>query len=627
MIPPRGQDTIQMIDTPPFNMSQSSGLSFSRESKSDNRIIGLKRFFLLLLIIVVCGFVLWQIYEVLIEEENYLGVVKYSPSEFGKFNKYAVSTDAAPCAKIGKDLLAKGGHAVDAAIGTLICMGVVLPNSLGLGGGCLMTIYDNTTKMGTVIDGRETAPDYATENMFAGDPLSSSRGPLSVGVPGELAAYWEAHQRFGRLSWSELFDASIEMAENGFQTVEHLSFALRDLSHSKYITPPLAKLLTNNATGEYYSEGEIMYQRELAQTLRRIRDKGVSEFYDGPTGQMFIDDLRKQGGKMTIENLRSYKADVKKAAEFRLNDDLRVLTQPVPGSGVVLGIILRIMQELGYYKNLKPKSDFASASLYYHHLTEAFKFAYAQRAALEDDPDDPTRLNLLLNKISSDEFIKDIVSKITDDKTHPSAYYGGLEYFQEDHGTAHTSVIDNEGNSVAITTSVNLYFGSGLVSPSTGIIYNDVMDDFVSPNLTNKFQLPPTKYNHIRPGKRPLSSMAPSVFIDGHGNPKLIIGASGGSKITTAIAMVALRNLFFNENIKTAIDSSRIHHQFLPDKIMFEANFPPEILSSLAHRGHNLKVITGRSSVVMAVACDYKNSSKVITANSDYRKGGTVAGT
>lgn len=586
----------------------------------------LKRILLLLLIVSVCAIVLWQVYQVLIAEDNYLGVVKYSPSELGTYRRYAVSTDAAPCAKIGRDLLAKGGHAVDAAIGTLICMGVVLPNSLGLGGGCLITIYDNKTKTATVVDGRETAPDYATDDMFADDPISASRGPLSIGVPGELAAYWEAHQRFGRLKWSELFDASIELAETGFETVEHLSSAMKDMNHAKYITPPLAKILTNNITNQYYVEGEIMFQPDLAQTLKRIRDNGVAEFYNGTTGMLFIDDLRKQGGNMTMDNLRNYRALVTKAVEFKLGDDLKVLTQPVPGSGVVLGIILRIMHELGYYKYLKPKSDFDSASLYYHHLVEAFKFAYAQRAGLEDSPDSPERLDALLSKISSDDFIKAIASNITNDKTHPSAYYGGLEYFKEDHGTAHTSVIDDDGNSVAVTTSVNLYFGSGLVSPSTGIIYNDVMDDFVSPNLTNKFQLPPSKYNHIRPGRRPISSMAPSVFVDGQGNPRLIIGASGGSKITTSIAMVALRNLFFGDDIKTSIDSSRIHHQYLPDSVMFEANFPPEILSSLSDRGHKLSVITGRSSVVMAIACDYKDSSKFITANSDYRKGGTVAG-
>lgn len=585
---------------------------------------------MLLVIVAICGVILWQIYQVLLEEEiNYLGVVKESPSELGKYHNYAVSTDAQPCAKVGKALLARGGHAVDAAIGTLICMGVVLPNSLGLGGGCLMTIYDNVTKQATIIDGREQAPDYAHEAMFSSaSPLDASRGPLSVGVPGELAAYWEAHRRFGRLNWADLFGESIKMAEEGSPTVEHLAYALRAPSHAKHITEPLKKVLWNNETGDYVAEGELLKQPALAQTLRRIRDNGVDEFYRGPTGLAFIGDLQRQGGKMTMDNLGKYKALVKNATVIDLNSQLKVYTQPVPGSGIVLSIILRIMRELGYFQNAKPKQSLEAASLYYHHLAEAFKMAYAQRGALEDLPDDPRRMEELTAELGSDAFIKQAASKIKDHKTLPIEEYGGLKYFQEDHGTAHASVIDHEGNSVAVTSSINLYFGSGLVSPTTGIIYNDVMDDFVSANITNKFGLLPSKYNHIRAGRRPISSMAPSVFVDGHGNPRLVIGASGGSKITTAIASVSLRNLFMNEDIKTAIDGARVHHQFLPDKVWFEWNFPPELLALLVTRGHGLQKITDRSSVVMAVACDYMNNSsrKLITANSDYRKGGSVAG-
>lgn len=590
-------------------------------------ITRLKRILLLLIIIAICGVVLWQIYEILIEETNFLGTVKFSPSVLGRFERYAVSTDAEPCAKIGKHLLAKGGHAVDAAIGTLICMGIALPNSLGLGGGCLMTIYDNVTKTAKIIDGREVAPDYATETMFAHDPVSASRGPLSVGVPGELAAYWEAHKLYGRLPWSMLFDEGIKLAEEGFPTVEHLSAALRTKDHAKYIRPELRKILTNNATGDYYREGEIMRLPLLAETLKRIRDNGVKELYDGETGKLLIEDLQSQGGKMTMSDLRNYKALVKPAMAFKLDNDLTVYTTPIPGSGVVLSIIMRILKELGYYKNLKPRKNFEDSALYYHHLTEALKFAYAQRAGLEDQPDDPVRMGKLIANITSDAFIASAVGKIDNSRTQASEIYGGLDYFREDHGTAHTSVIDDEGNSVAITTSVNLYFGSGLMSPRTGIIYNDVMDDFTSPNITNKFALPPSKYNRIKPGRRPLSSMAPSIFVDSLGNPKLLIGASGGAKITSAIATVALRNLFFDEDLKTAVDGPRIHHQYMPDLVMYEANFAPEILASLEERGHKLKLITGRSSVVMAVACNY-STSKVgyITANSDYRKGGSVDG-
>ena len=574
---------------------------------------------------------MWQIYEVLIEEEsiNFLGTVKQSPSELGKFQHYAVSTDAKPCARVGKQLLAKGGHAVDAAIGTLLCMGVVLPNSLGLGGGCLMTIYDNATKQATIIDGREQAPDYAHEHMFdSSAPLAASRGPLSVGVPGELAAYWEAHRRFGRLKWSELFEESIRMAEEGEPTVEHLSFALRSKEHAIYITDPLRAIMWNNSTGDYVKEGELLRQPALARTLKELRDKGAQEFYAGQLGQLFVDDLAKQGGQMSFENLSKYKALVKEALLIELNPNLRAYTQPLPGSGIVLSVILRIMRQLGYYQDERARESFDSAALFYHHLAEAFKFAYAQRGALEDQPDEPKRMEALMEQLNSQQFIQQAAALIRNDSTLPLAAYGGEHYFQEDHGTAHASVLDGQGNAVAVTSSVNLYFGSGLVSPSTGIIYNDVMDDFVSPKITNKFSLSPSKFNRIRPGRRPLSSMAPTVLVNGFGQPELILGASGGSKITTAIALVALRSKFFNEDIKSAIDGPRIHHQFLPEKVWYESNFAPDLLGSLVGRGHSLQRIVGRSSVVMAVACEYTHNGtqKQLTANSDYRKGGSVDG-
>lgn len=527
--------------------------------------------------------------------------------------------------------MAKGGSSVDAAVGTLICMGVVLPNSLGIGGGSLMTIYDAKQQKTIIIDGREIAPDYATENMFENNTLAASRGPLSVGIPGELAASFKAHQMFGKLNWSELFDESIDMAEKGTPMVEHLSFALRSVTHAKHIQPELAKIYTNPKTGEYFAEGDILVQKELANTLKRIRDNGAHEFYKGLTGRMFVEDLQSQGGKITFENLMKYEALVKEPLTFKLDNDLDLHTMPMPGSGIVLSVILRIMKEFGYLKNFKPQTTFDGSALYYHRFAEALKFAYAQRAGLEDSPDDPIRMKTLIDKLSSEEFIKNVVDKIDDNKTHNDDRYGGNEFFKEDHGTAHVSVIDGDGNAVAITSSVNLYFGSGSVSPRTGITYNDVMDDFVSPNIVNKFGLAPSKFNHIKPGRRPLSSMAPSIFTDSMGNVTLVIGASGGTKITTSIASVTLRHLFLGEDIKTAIDGPRIHHQYLPNQINYELNFPKEILQSLVDRGHKIKPILDRSSIIMAVAKDTKLNqngtiTRHITANSDYRKGGTVEG-
>lgn len=537
-----------------------------------------------------------------------------------------MSTDAKPCAKVGSNILAKGGSAVDAAVGTLFCMGVVIPNSLGIGGGSLMIIYDAKNKTATVIDGREVAPDYATEHMFANNDTSASRGPLSVGIPGELAASYKAHEMFGKLKWSELFEESIVMAEKGIPMVEHLSFALRAKSHSKYIQPDLAAIYTNPKTKQYYQEGDIFIQKNLAESLKRIRDNGAKEFYGGLTGQLFVEDLVKQGGSITLDNLARYEALVKKPLMIELDQDLKLHTVPLPGSGIVLSVIMRIMKEFGYHKpEVKPQKTFEGASLYYHRLAEAFKFAYAQRAGLEDLPDDPERMNTLINTLSSDEFVKTVVSKI-DDKAHQDNRYGGNEYFKEDAGTAHVSVMDAEGNAVAITSSINLYFGSGLVSPRTGITYNDVMDDFVSPNLINKFGLPPSKFNHIKPGRRPISSMAPSIYTDKYGNVRLVIGASGGTKITTAIVSVSLRNCYLGEDIKTAIDGPRIHHQFAPNNIFYELNFPNDILHTLMERGHTIEPIRDRSSIIMAIANRVVNGTRYITANSDYRKGGMVEG-
>lgn len=588
---------------------------------SSNR---LHRTLLLLFLISISCLLLWQLYTILVDGHNYLGEVE-TPSVLGTYEQYAVSTDAKPCAKIGKDLLAKGGSAVDAAIGTLLCMGIVIPNSLGLGGGCLMTIYDANKKEAIVIDGREIAPDYASEDMFAGDSMKASRGPLSVGIPGELAAYWKAHQLFGKLKWSELFDANIELAEKGVPVVEHLAYALKAKNHVQYITPPMSQLFTNNETGQHYNEGEVLVQKELADTLKRIKENGAKEFYGGLTGQLFVDDLARQGGNISLANLMKYEALVKKPLVFKLADDLTLHTQPLPGSGIVLSIILRIMKELGYYKGHKPQQNFEDAALYYHRLVESFKIAYAQRAGLEDKPDDPMRMEQLMEKLSSQAFITEAASKI-DNQTHDEDYYGNNYFSGTNHGTAHVSVVDAEGNAAAVTSSVNLYFGSGFISPSTGIIYNDVMDDFVSPNLVNKFNLQPSKYNRIRPGKRPLSSMAPSVFTDEAGNVRLVLGGSGGSKITTAIASVALRHSFLEEDIKTSVDGPRLHHQFLPNEINYELNFPKDLLYALKQYGHKERPILDRSSVIMAIASDQCEGRKLLTANSDYRKGGSVDG-
>ncbi|KAG9508768.1 hypothetical protein GZH46_02730, partial [Fragariocoptes setiger] len=568
---------------------------------------------------------------------NYLGHVSTS-SKLGKFSRYAVSTDAAHCAPMGRDILARGGSAVDAAITTLLCMGIVLPNSLGLGGGCLMTVYHRKNQTATVIDGREEAPDYAYENMYGDNHMAASRGPLSIGIPGEIAAYGEAHRLFGKLKWAELFEAPIKLALGGAPVVKHMEDALYRGQHSDHLNPELRQLMTSNQTGKLLVAGEFLKRPDLAATLRRLRDYGSQDFYTGEIARLLIGDLQKLGGRITLDNLAKYKAYVKPAYKARLSHNLTLFTQPLPGSGVLLAMILRIMDKFGYNGRSDVGDDLLKSQLYYHRLVETLKFAYAQRGGLDCDTDDE-RTRQLLHHIESDEFTDSIVAKI-DSRAHNVSYYGADEYFSLDHGTAHVSVVDSDGNAVAITSSVNLYFGSGLLSPSTGIIYNDVMDDFVSPGFRNMFGVAPSKYNRIMAGKRPLSSMVPSVFTDANGQPRLVIGASGGSKITSSVALVSLRHLFLGDDIKTAIDGPRLHHQLLPNVITYEPTFPEAILDDLKVRGNEMKPVIGRTSIVMAIsvneACQGHKSNNhtntqdqhtyCIEANSDYRKGGSVDG-
>lgn len=600
-----------------------------------------------ILVIIVASFLTWKIFQTIFShhketlsrygsklnednfnwQTNYLGSYE-TESVLGNYSQYAVSTDAYHCSRVGTRLLKKGGSAMDAAIGTLLCMGIVLPNSMGIGGGCLMTIYDTKSGLATTINGREFAPHYAHENMFLGDPIAASRGNRSVGVPGELAAYSRAHELYGRLNWSSLFEDTIEMAERGVPVVNHLASALRDPRHAIYMSKEMRESFMNEKTGLLVGEGDMLKMKRLAATLRRIRDHGANDFYYGETGRLFIEDLRKQGGLMTMDDLASYRVNESRALSFKITDDLTLHTQPLPGSGLVLNIILKIMRNLGYYGRHDLGKKFEDASLYYHHLTEAFKYAYAQRSGLEDKPDDPARLEALIDKLKSEEFIQYASANI-DNWAHDDDRYllNSREMFAQDGGTAHVSVIDSNGLAVAVTSSINLYFGSGLISKSTGIIYNDIMDDFVSPDVINRFGIRPSQFNRIRPGKRPLSSMTPSIFVDSQNRVRLVVGASGGTHITTGVASTSLNHLFLGQNLKEAVDKRRIHHQYIPNEIVHEANFRPDLIASLRARNHSIRPLTGRSSIVMALANQPDEYGRnQITANSDARKGGSVDG-
>uniref|UniRef100_A0A0P6D9U5 Gamma-glutamyltranspeptidase 1 n=1 Tax=Daphnia magna TaxID=35525 RepID=A0A0P6D9U5_9CRUS len=458
-----------------------------------------------------------------------------SPSRLGKFRTAAVSSDGVPCSTIGRDVLADGGNAVDAAIATIFCIGAVNPQSAGIGGGFHMTLYDPVKRQARCLDAREVAPLAATEDMFKGNSSISQRGGLAVGVPGELAGYWAAHQQYGKLPWSRLVLPTAELVEKGVPVNSHQANSLQ-IEQKIVLAEPSLRIFVNEATGQVKKLGDIVRNPVFAQTLRTIAREGVGAFYNGTLGDKMVQDIRRKGGIITKDDLMQYRPDWKDPIKVELHNNMTLYSMPPPGSGVLTAFILNILDgHLIKEKTAKASSD----PRIYHRIAEAFKHAYAQRTKLAD-PRFVLEVNELTKNLSSEALAAETYAKINDSFTSNDAeFYGAVTYNPDDQGTSHVSVLDGNGMAVAITSTVNLRFGAGWISEQTGILMNDEMDDFSSPNVTNYFGVPPSPANFIRPGKRPLSSMTPTIIVDSvTGKVRSVIGAAGGTKITTATAQI-----------------------------------------------------------------------------------------
>ncbi|PSN56496.1 Gamma-glutamyltranspeptidase 1 [Blattella germanica] len=395
----------------------------------------------------------------------------------------AVATNGLPCADIGRDVLLRNGSAVEAAIAALFCEGVTCPQSMGIGGGFLMTIYDHKNKRTTTLNARETAPRASNETMFNGNKS------LSQYVPGELRGYLEAFNRFksGNVEWADLIQPTIDLCRNGIYVTAYMSSKMKEAEDRIKMSPTLSEILINKETNEVWKAGDKMKRLKLAETLEIIKWEP--------------DALN--NGSLT-EGL----------------NNITMHTVPLPGSGVLLALMLNVLNEY------VPSNDNVTT---YQRMVEVFKYAYGRRTHLGD----PKFVDLeeLVKELTSKEYAAAVRRNISDYQTwQDPEHYGAEVYVPEDHGTAHLSVLAPNGDAVSVTSTVNLL---------TGIILNDEMDDFSAPNITNAFGVPPSPANFIKPGKRPLSSMVPSIFTDGNGQVKLITGAAGGTTITTATALVS----------------------------------------------------------------------------------------
>lgn len=539
-----------------------------------------------------------------------------SSSELGNFSHWAVATDAALCANVSRNIFQKGGNLADVAVATMLCMGVTLPHNMGIGGGFVATIYLRCTRQALTLIARESAPAASSRDMFVGNKTLATRGGLSVAVPGELRGYQALlRELHGALSWREHFEDAIRLARHGFPVGPHLAATLQRKKHD--LSDSLKKVFWNEETNDTLSEGELLVQRDLADTLEAIADKGPDYFYKGDFAEATIKEIRQSGGVLTMSDLKRYSVSWETPVRTSFQDGRTLYSVPAPASGAVLAYILGIMD--GF--RLSPDDMLPDDGLTLHRFVEACKFAYAQRGLLGDGKF--VKVEELQHLLTSPDFAAVATKLINDSCTHDDpTYYGFVNESQvEDSGTAHATFWGDNGDVISITSTVNNFFGSQ-VRTASGVILNNEMDDFSTPGMSNSYGIASSRANYIEPRKRPVSSMVPSVIVNSNGDAELAVGGGGGSKITSGVAQVVVRTLWQGDNIKEAIDSPRVHHQLFPNEASVEDELSEEYIAELEGRGHVVTFAGAKRSFISGISRE-KNR---LYANADFRIGGSVDG-
>ena len=465
--------------------------------------------------------------------------------------------------KIGSDILEKGGNAYDAMVATQLALAVVYPVAGNIGGGGFMVYRANDGKTGA-LDFREKAPLTADRDMYLDKdgnviPDKSSFGVHSVGVPGSIAGIFEVYNKFGSLPFKDLIQPSIDMARNGFKVTKKQAKAFNG-TRKRFEKANNYKILFDKE----WKEGDLLQQEELAQTLERIRDNGQDGFYKGKTAKLFVDYVKELGGIISLEDLAKYKAVWRKPIEFTYKNH-KVISMTLPASG---GICLaQILKSIEPYDLSKIKHN---STEYVQLLTEAERRSYADRAHYLGDID---FVKVPTDSLIANKYIQKRMSTFSWDKATKSSdvSHGDILGHESDQ-TTHYSIVDQFGNAVSVTTTLNTGYGSKVLVKGAGFFLNNEMDDFsAKPGVPNVYGLLGSEANAIAPEKRMLSSMTPTI-VEHNGKLKMVVGTPGGSTIITSVLQNILNVVDYKMGMQESVNKARFHHQWMPDYVRMEPN-------------------------------------------------------
>jgi gamma-glutamyltranspeptidase/glutathione hydrolase len=488
-------------------------------------------------------------------------------------------------ADVGVAVLQQGGNAIDAAVAVGFALAVTHPFAGNIGGGGYMLIRLADGRS-TFIDFRERAPEKASHDMYLdaqGAPTRDSiEGWRSSGVPGTVRGFEVAVSKYGKRTWAQNVAPAVELASKGFTVSYALAEGLKG-SRALAASPESKRIFQRG--GHFYEMGETLRQPELAQTLERIEKNGPHEFYDGETAKRFAAEMASHGGIVTLDDLRHYKAIERTPLTGEYKGYTIVTAPPSSSGGIALLEMLGILDGTGY-----EKGGAGSASSI-HYLAEAMRRAYADRNEYVGDPD---FVRIPIAGMLDRGYLSRLRGSIDAERATPSSQVRpGQPSGTERMETTHYSVVDADGNAVAVTYTLNGGYGNGITVPGLGFLLNNEMDDFAAkPGTPNMFGLVQGEANAIQPGKRPLSSMTPTIVVR-DGKLFMTVGAPGGSRISTAVLQVILNVIDFGMNVQDAVDAPRVHHQWLPDRLSLERGISPDTVALLKGRGYDVDYAPG----------------------------------